>query len=66
MTDLINQVTAELQQKIEAFQPLMEIKEVGTVLECGDGIAKVAGLTRCKITGTGGIFKRCPGYCLQP
>jgi F-type H+-transporting ATPase subunit alpha len=48
MTDLINQVTAELQQKIEAFQPLMEIKEVGTVLECGDGIAKVAGLTRVK------------------
>ena len=48
MTDLINQVTAELQQKIEAFQPSMEIKEVGTVLECGDGIAKVAGLTRVK------------------
>jgi F-type H+-transporting ATPase subunit alpha len=48
MTDLINQVTAELQLKIEAFQPLMEIKEVGTVLECGDGIAKVAGLTRVK------------------
>ena len=48
MTDLIKQVTAELQQKIEAFQPVMEVKEVGTVLECGDGIARVAGLTNVK------------------
>lgn len=48
MTDLIKQVTAELQQKIDAFQPVMEVKEVGTVLECGDGIARVAGLTNVR------------------
>ncbi len=48
MTDLIKQVTAELQQKIEAFQPIVEVKEVGTVLECGDGIARVSGLTRVR------------------
>ncbi|MBA4419892.1 MAG: F0F1 ATP synthase subunit alpha [Anaerolinea sp.] len=48
MTDLIKQVTTELQQKIETFQPQIEVKDVGTVLECGDGIAKVAGLTKVK------------------
>ena len=48
MTDLIKQVTAELQQKIEAFQPSVEIREVGSVLESGDGIARVAGLTRVR------------------
>lgn len=48
MTDLIRQVTAEIQQKIEAFQPVVEVKEVGTVLECGDGIARVSGLTRVR------------------
>lgn len=48
MTDLIKQVTTELQQKIATFQPKIEVKDVGTVLECGDGIAKVAGLTKVK------------------
>jgi F-type H+-transporting ATPase subunit alpha len=48
MTDLIKQVTAELQQKIDGFQPLTGVKEVGSVLECGDGIARVAGLTRVR------------------
>ena len=66
MTDLIKEVTAELQQKIEAFQPIMEIKEVGTVLECGDGIAKVCGINPGKITGIGRIFKRCSGHRFQP
>ncbi len=48
MTDLIKQVTAELQQKIDGFQPTIGVKEVGSVLECGDGIARVAGLTRVR------------------
>lgn len=48
MTDLINKVTQELQQKIETFQPVVEIREVGTVLECGDGIARVSGLTKVR------------------
>jgi F-type H+-transporting ATPase subunit alpha len=48
MADLIKQVSAEIQQKIEAFQPTFEMREVGTVLESGDGIAKVAGLTNIR------------------
>ncbi len=44
MTDLINQLTSDLQSKIEAFQPSVEIQNVGRVLQAGDGIAEVSGL----------------------
>jgi F-type H+-transporting ATPase subunit alpha len=45
MTDLIQQITTELQQRIEAYQPRLEVRDVGTVIETGDGIAQVEGLT---------------------
>jgi F-type H+/Na+-transporting ATPase subunit alpha len=44
MTDLIKQLTGDLQQKIESFEPHYEIRNVGVVLEAGDGIAQVGGL----------------------
>jgi F-type H+-transporting ATPase subunit alpha len=44
MTDLIRQITAELQQQIDTFKPEFEIRDVGTVVEAGDGIARVHGL----------------------
>lgn len=45
MTDLINQITADLEQKIGAFEPEVEVLEIGTVLEAGDGIARATGLS---------------------
>jgi F-type H+-transporting ATPase subunit alpha len=45
MSDLISQITAELQKQIESFEPEMEVRDVGTVLEAGDGIARVSGLS---------------------
>ncbi|HMN11493.1 MAG TPA: F0F1 ATP synthase subunit alpha [Bellilinea sp.] len=44
MTDLIENLTSELQEKINAFSPKLEVKNVGYVLETGDGIAMVSGL----------------------
>lgn len=44
MSDLINQLTSELQRKIEGYKPQLEVKDVGIVLEAGDGIAQVEGL----------------------
>ena len=44
MTDLIKQLTSDLQQKIDSFQPGLEIRNVGKVIESGDGIAQVEGL----------------------
>jgi F-type H+-transporting ATPase subunit alpha len=48
MADLVKQITSDLQKKIEAFEPKVEIADVGTVLEAGDGIARVAGLAKVK------------------
>jgi len=44
MTDLIRQITEDLQKQIEGFEPELNISDIGTVLEAGDGIAKVKGL----------------------
>jgi F-type H+-transporting ATPase subunit alpha len=44
MSDLIRQITADLQRQIESFQPELEVRDVGSVAEAGDGIARVRGL----------------------
>ena len=44
MSDLIRQITADLQQQIESFKADVEVQDVGTVLEAGDGIARASGL----------------------
>jgi len=48
MTDLIKQITSDLQKQIEAFAPVLSISDVGTVSEAGDGIARVFGLANVK------------------
>jgi F-type H+-transporting ATPase subunit alpha len=48
MSDLIKQITAELQQKIEAYQPEMEVRAIGTVIQAGDGIAQISGLVNVR------------------
>ncbi len=44
MSDLISQITADLKQQIEAYKPELDVRDVGTVVEAGDGIARVHGL----------------------
>ncbi len=44
MSDLISQITADLKKQIEAYEPEMEVRDVGSVIEAGDGIARVKGL----------------------
>ena len=48
MSDLIKQITADLESQIESFQPKVGVSDVGTVLEAGDGIARVDGLADVK------------------
>ena len=48
MTDLIKQITGDLQKQIEGFEPELNISDIGTVLEAGDGIAKVEGLANVR------------------
>jgi F-type H+/Na+-transporting ATPase subunit alpha len=48
MADLIKQITSDLQKQIEAFKPEIGVSDVGTVLEAGDGIARVTGLANIR------------------
>src|SRR5450830_379511 len=48
MAKLIDQITSDLQKQIESFEPKIGISDVGTVLEAGDGIARVTGLANVK------------------
>ena len=44
MSDLINQISADLQKQIDSFETEVGVSDVGTVLEAGDGIARIKGL----------------------
>lgn len=48
MTDLIKQITSDFQRQIEAFQPEVSVSDIGTVVEAGDGIARVEGLANIR------------------
>jgi F-type H+-transporting ATPase subunit alpha len=44
MTDLIKQITEDIQKRIETYQPELGLSDVGNVIDAGDGIARVSGL----------------------
>jgi len=44
VAESIDQITKEFKKFIDEFQPTAEVQSVGTVLEAGDGIARVTGL----------------------
>jgi F-type H+-transporting ATPase subunit alpha len=44
MADLIKQITSDLRDQIQAFEPQIGISDVGSVLDSGDGIARLHGL----------------------
>jgi F-type H+-transporting ATPase subunit alpha len=48
MSDLIKQITSDFQRQIEEFKPEVGISDIGTVLEAGDGIARVEGLANVR------------------
>ncbi len=45
MTDSINQITEDLKKFIETYQPTAGVQSVGAVIDAGDGIARVSGLS---------------------
>ncbi len=48
MSDLIEQITSDFQKQIEAYKAEVSINDIGTVLEAGDGIARVEGLANVR------------------
>lgn len=45
----INKIVEELKKNIASFEKQISVEEVGTVTEVGDGIARVSGLSTCKL-----------------
>jgi F-type H+-transporting ATPase subunit alpha len=45
MTDFVGNLSNELQRQIESYSPEIQLREVGEVLEAGDGIARASGLS---------------------
>lgn len=43
-----NTIVQELKKRIDAFEKQVEVTEVGTVVEVGDGIARMSGLSKCQ------------------
>jgi len=48
MSELVNQIAADLKKQIAEFTPRVEVSDVGQVIEAGDGIARVSGLADVK------------------
>src|SRR5690606_28264009 len=48
MSDLIKQITGDLQKQIEGFDPDLSVSDIGVVVEAGDGIARVKGLANVR------------------
>jgi len=42
-----SEITSVIKQEVESFSTQLEVSEVGTVVEVGDGIARVYGLSKC-------------------
>jgi len=45
MSDLVRNLASDLGKQIDDFRPEVGLRDVGTVLEAGDGIARLSGLT---------------------
>jgi len=45
VTESINQITADFKKFIDDFEPTAGVQSVGSVVEAGDGIARVSGLS---------------------
>jgi F-type H+-transporting ATPase subunit alpha len=48
MSDLIKQITSDIQKQIDTYQPILGLSDVGNVIEAGDGIARAKGLVDVK------------------
>ncbi len=48
MSDLVQKLSSELQEKIQTYQPELEVRDLGTVIEAGDGIARADGLAKVR------------------
>ena len=61
------EITSVIQRELEGFEQDLKMVDVGTVLEVGDGIARVYGLQGAKVGRIAGVSRRprspsCPPW----
>ena len=62
----IESLIKDLTSQINAFKPQVEAVDVGEVLEVGDGIARVSGLTNVQSNELVEFAERRVGHRVQP
>ena len=60
------EITDILTAELEKFERTVDTEHVGTVLQVGDGIARVYGLPDCQMGRTPGVSRRHDGPRPQP
>jgi len=50
INEQLEQISQSLRERIEEFEPTVAAEDVGTVIEVGDGIARVSGLSRVRMS----------------
>ena len=48
--ETLNELAATLRDQIEDFEPSIDARDTGTVIEVGDGIARVSGLANVRMS----------------
>ena len=47
-TDLrVEEISSIIRQQVRKYEDALEVKEIGTVIRVGDGIARIHGLENC-------------------
>ena len=59
-------IVSVIKQQIEQFGMSVTMTDVGTVIEVGDGIARIHGLSGCKYNELLEFPEQNNGYCLKP
>ena len=60
------EISALIKQQIENYQSEIQVSEVGTVIQIGDGIARAHGLDNVMAGELLRVFKWCYGYGTKP
>src|SRR4030066_60845 len=56
MTDLIRQITTDIQKQIDTYQPELNLSDVGSVVDVGDGlVGRVVNALGIPVDGKGAI-----------
>jgi len=65
LNEQIEQLPALLRERIEQFEPTIVAEDVGTVIEVGDGIARVSGLSNVRMSELVTFASGVPGMALN-